>query len=410
LGPGFITGASDDDPTAIAAYTQAGAQFGYSQNWTALFTFPLMVTVQEMCGRIGLVTGKGLAGVLRQYYPKPMVYLAVFLLFVSNTINIGADLGIMAASGQLLVPLPFVVWLTVITVVTLLIEIFVSYKVYARYLKYLALTLLSYVAVAFLVQQDWREVISSIVVPTITWNKDYMLNLMAILGTNLSPYLFFWQADEEAEEEVEHGKIRSMGRGVPKITNKDVANMRSDTMLGMLFSNVVVLFIGITAASTLGKAGITSITTPAQAALALEPLAGKFTFMLFTLGILGSGLLAVPVLASSASYALSESFGWKEGLYRKFNQAHGFYGVIILATIVGLIVNIFRINPIQMLLYSAALNGILAPILLVFIMLICNNHQVVGERTNNRSTNLLGFLTIGVLSIFSVIYLVVTFL
>ncbi|MFA6476068.1 MAG: Nramp family divalent metal transporter [Candidatus Paceibacterota bacterium] len=394
LGPGFISGAADDDPTAIATYTQAGAQFGYSQLWTALFTFPFMVVIQEMCGRIGMVTGKGLAGVIRKYYSDWFLAGAVILLLVANTINIGADLGAMAAAGELLFDIPFIFWLIGFTVVILILEIFLSYRVYSYYLKYLTLTLLTYLAVAVLVNQDWSEVFKHTFFPSFIFTEAFFLSLIAILGTNISPYLFFWQAGEEVEEAVADGKLRIMGQGTPKVTKKDIWALKQDTTLGMLFSNIVVFSICLAAAGTLGKNGMISITTPAEAAKALEPLVGSWASILFALGIIGSGLLAVPVLSGSASYAISESFGWKEGFYRKLNKAHGFYGVITIATLVGLLVNFLSIPPFQMLIYAAAINGLLAPPLLILILLIANNKEIMGKYTNTWRSNLFGLAII----------------
>lgn len=403
LGPGFISGASDDDPTAIAAYTQAGARFGYSQLWTALFTFPFMTVIQEMCGRIGLITGKGLAGVIRTHYSRSFLYFAVFLLLIANTINIGADLGAMAASAQLILGIPFIFWLIIITVITLIMEIFVSYQVYVSVLKYFALTLVSYIAVAFIVHQDWNRILIATFIPFFSFDKAYLLSIAAILGTNISPYIFFWQAGEEVEEEVVHNRLRSMGRGIPKVYSKDLKNLKIDTFIGMLFSNIIIFFIGVTAASTLGKNGILNIETPAQAAAALRPLAGNFASILFTIGILGSGFLAVPVLAGSASYALSEAFGLKEGLYRKFTQAHGFYGIITISTLIGLLINFTPIKPFTMLVYAAALNAILAPPLLVFILFISNDKKIMGEHTNSWISNLMGILITIIMIVASVL-------
>jgi NRAMP (natural resistance-associated macrophage protein)-like metal ion transporter len=390
LGPGFISGAADDDPTAIATYTQAGAQFGYGQLWTALFTFPFMVVIQEMCGRIGMVTGKGLAGVIRKHYSDWFLAGAVILLLVANTINIGADLGAMAAAGELLFDVPFIFWLIGFTVVILILEIFLSYRVYSYYLKYLTLTLLTYLAVAILVNQDWGEVFKNTFFPSFIFSEAFFLSLIAILGTNISPYLFFWQAGEEVEEAVADGKLRIMGQGTPKVTKKDILALKQDTTLGMLFSNIVVFSICLAAAGTLGKNGLTSITTPAEAAKALEPLVGSWASVLFALGIIGSGLLAVPVLSGSASYAITESFGWKEGFYRRFSKAHGFYGVITVATLVGLLINFLSIPPFQMLIYAAAINGLLAPPLLILILFIANNKEVMGKYTNTWRSNLFG--------------------
>ncbi|MBI2463200.1 MAG: Nramp family divalent metal transporter [Candidatus Spechtbacteria bacterium] len=394
LGPGFISGAADDDPTGVAAHMQSGAQFGYGMLWTALFTLPFMVAIQEMCGRIGLVTGKGLAGVIKQTYSKSLLYVIVVLLLVSNTINIGADLGVMAASMQLLVPIPFAFLLFGIASFILFLEVVISYRIYAQFLKYSAILLLSYAGVAFAVKQDWTQIFFATIIPNIELNKSFLLGLLAILGTNMSPYLFFWQANEEVEEEVASNKLRMMGRGTPKINMGDVNAMNTDTKIGMIFSNIIVFFIMIAAASTLGQSSIASIETPAQAALALKPIAGNFASLLFAIGIIGSGLLAVPVLAGSASYALSESLGWKEGLYRNFKQAHGFYGVIIAAMLIGLLVNFLPISPFRMLIYSAALNAIIAPPILVLILLISNNKNIMGRFTNSATSNVLGIFII----------------
>ncbi len=405
LGPGFITGASDDDPSGIATYSQTGALFGFAQAWTALFSFPLMVAIQEMCGRIGLVSGKGLAGVIRLHYPKKVLYLTVFLLFLANTINIGADLGAMAASAQLVFGFPFVYWLIGMVVLTLVLEIFVSYKTYSKYLKYLALALLSYVVAAFTIKLDWKEVFASLIIPHIEFNKTYIFNIVAILGTTISPYLFFWQADEEVEEEVAHHKLRRMGAGQPRITPKDISRLRLDTVIGMLFSNLVMFFIIVTTGTTLFTHGITKINSASDAALALKPLAGDYAFLLFAVGIVATGLLALPILAGSASYAVSESFGWREGLYQKLNRAHGFYGVITIATLVGLLINFIGIDPIVALYYSAVINGIIAPPLIVMILLIANNKKIMGERTNSPFLNILGALTAFIMGLSAVILL-----
>lgn len=392
LGPGFITGAADDDPSGIATYSQTGVQFGYGQLWTALFSFPFMAAVQEMCGRIGMVTGNGLSGVIRKYYSRTVLKIAVSLLVIANTINIGADLGAMASASQLLFGLPFAVWLLLLTIFTLGMEIFVSYAKYARFLKYLTLSLFAYVFVAIIVKQDWHQIAVSTFIPSFVWNKTYLLNIMAILGTTISPYLFFWQANEEVEEEIEHHQIKALGVGKPKITSKDISGMRIDTMVGMFFSNLVMFFIIITAASTLRLQGITSVDTATQAAEALRPIAGDLTFFIFALGILGTGLLAVPILAGSAAYAVSEAAGWKAGLYQKLKNAKGFYGVIIMATIIGLAVNFFHIPPFKMLYYTAVFNGIVAPPLLLLILLISNNKKIMGKHTNGRLSNILGIL------------------
>ena len=398
LGPGFITGASDDDPSGIATYSQTGAIFGLTQLWTALFTFPLMTAVQEMCGRIGLVTGKGLSGVMKQHYSRPVVYICVFLLVVANTINIGANLGAMAASANLLVPIPSIIWLFIITFTILVLEIFVSYQTYAKFLKYLALSLLAYVATAFIVKVNWIEVIKATLIPRISLEMSYVINIVAIFGTTISPYLFFWQADEEVEEQIMRGRITSFGKGLPKVTKGDISNLRKDTMIGMFFSNIVMWFIIITTGTVLHVNG-TIIETPHDAAEALRPFAGDFAFVLFAAGIIGTGLLAVPVLSGSAAYAVSEALNLKTGLNLKFKKAYGFYGVIIVATLVGVLVNFLGIPSMKMLYYSAVINGLIAPVLLVMILLIANNKKIMNIRTNSRLQNILGVTTIVVMSV-----------
>ncbi len=391
LGPGFITGAADDDPSGIATYSQTGSIFGYTQLWTAPFALPFMIAVQEMCGRIGMVTGRGLSGVTRRHYSKKILYTAVTLLVVANAINIGADLGAMAAALTLVIPVNINVTLLYITLFTLALEILVPYPLYARFLKYLALSLLAYIAVAFLVTVDWAVVAQHTFVPHIELTKIYMLNIAALLGTTISPYLFFWQADEEVEEEISEGKIKAEGVGIPHVTKKDIGSMRLDTAVGMVFSNTITFFIILTAAATLGATGQT-IDTAAKAAEILRPLAGDFAFLLFTIGIVGTGLLAVPVLAGSAAYAVSEAVGWKTGLGRTFTKARPFYLIIIATTCTGLLVNFFSIPPMTMLYYAAAVNGVLAPPLLVLILLIGNNKKILGHRTNGWLSNLLGII------------------
>lgn len=394
LGPGFITGASDDDPSGIATYSQAGAIFGYGQLWTAPFTFPFMTAIQEMCGRIGLVTGRGLAGVIHRYYPKWVLFSAVLLLVGANTINIGTDLGVMAASVQVITGVPFAFLLLLMVTITLLLEIFVSYKTYVKFLKYLTFSLFAYIGTAFLVNNDWQEVFFSTIVPFFVPSKEYIMNIVAIFGTTISPYLFFWQSDEEVEEEVAHQKIRSFGAGVPRITPKDVANMRKDTIIGMFFSNLIMFFIILTAGATLHRYGLTDINTAQQAALALRPLAGEFAFLLFAFGIIGTGFLAVPILAGSAAYAISEVFGWSAGLYRKFRAAQGFYSIIVVATLIGFLINFIGINPIKALYYTAIINGLAAPFLIVVILFISNNKNIMGNRTNSWISNILGIIVV----------------
>ena len=405
IGPGFITGAADDDPSGIGTYSQTGALFGYQQLWLEPFTLPFMIAMQEMCGRIGLVSGRGLAAIIKKSYSKPLLYTVVSLLLIANTVNIGADLGAMASSVQLLLPVPFAVLLLLITAGTLLLVIFVSYPTYAQYLKYLTLTLLAYVAAVFFVKPDWHTVLQSTVIPHVEFSSQYVLNMAAYLGTTISPYLFFWQADEEVEEEVEAGKLRDMGRGRPKLAKSDIREMRIDTIFGMLFSNLISFFIVVTVAATLGAGNMHTIQTASDAAEALKPFAGDAAFLLFTLGILSTGLLAVPVLAGSAAYATAEAFNWNEGLSKRFRDAYGFYGIITIATIVGLAVNFLQIPTMTMLYYSAALNGLLAPPLMVVVLLLANNKKLLGHRTNGYLANTLGIIITVAMSICALAFL-----
>lgn len=395
MGPGIVTGAADDDPSGIATYSQTGAQFGYSQLWTALFSFPLMLIVQEMCGRIGMVTGEGLAGVIKKYYSKKILAVAVLLLFIANTINIGADLGAMAATSKLVLGGPFFFWLFVITVGTVLLQILVPYSSYAKFLKYLTFSLLAYIVTAFIVRQQWAQIMWSTFVPAFSFKKEYLLNIVAILGTTISPYLFFWQADQEVEEEIDHHKILGFGFGKPNVSKKDFKSLWMDTGIGMLFSNLIMFFIIVTAASTLGAHGITNVETATQAAEALRPIAGNYASLLFAIGIIGVGLLAVPILAGSASYAIAEAFGWKSGLSLTWKQAPAFYCVIILASTIGLFVNFLNIPPFKLLYYTAVVNGLIAPFLLVLILVVSNNKKIMGKHTNGIFSNALGgFITI----------------
>ncbi len=390
LGPGLITGASDDDPSGIGTYSQTGAQFGYGQLWTALFTFPLMTIIQEICARIGMQTGGGLADVLRKHYPKPILYACVSLLFVANAINLGADLGAMAASAQMLLGIPFIVWLVAITLLSVGLQVFVVYDQYAKVLRLLTLSLFVYFLVPFVSTMDWGQALRSTVIPSVQLNRDYALNLVAILGTTISPYLFFWQASQEVEEEIKQGKTKpQQRRGVSKVALKW---MRTDVTSGMLLSNVVTWFIIATTASTLFRNGVHDIDSATKAAEALKPVAGSAAYFLFAVGIIGTGLLAVPVLAGSGAYAIAEAFKLREGLYLKLKQAPGFYAVIILSFAMGFAMNLIGINPMQALYYTAILNGIVAPPLLVMIMLIGNNRKIMRDKVNGRVSNIIGWI------------------
>jgi NRAMP (natural resistance-associated macrophage protein)-like metal ion transporter len=392
IGPGFITGAADDDPSGIATYSQVGASFGYSQLWVVLFSYPLMTVIQEMCGRVGLVTGKGLAAVIKEQYSRKLLYLSVGLLVVANTINIGADLGAMAASLGLLVPVPFVVLLLLITAGTLFLEIYIPYASYVKFLKYLTLSLLAYVGTALLVVSDWSSVFRALVVPHIVFSREYLFTIAALLGTTISPYLFFWQTGEEIEEEIASGKMESMESSPAQVKPSDLSHMIVDTGLGMFFSQLVAFFIVTSVAATLGVYGVRTISTAADAALALQPIAGKFAFLLFALGIIGTGLLAVPILAGSAGFAVAEAFGWKEGLDKKFSDAKYFYMIIAAATIIGLLVNLLNIGAMSMLFYAAMFNGVLAPPLMIVVLLVANNKNIMGTHTNGLFSNIAGII------------------
>ncbi len=397
LGPGLITGASDDDPSGIGTYSQTGAAYGYGQLWTMLFTLPLMTGVQELCARIALQTGTGLAVNIRRHFPKPVLYFCVTLLFIANTVNLGADLGAMAAAGTLLLGIPFVIWLVAITVVSTALLVLFDYRRYARVLRFLTLSLLAYILVPFVSPMDWAQAARSTFIPTLSLDKHYMLNMVALLGTTISPYLFFWQADQEVEEEIEKGKTSERKRR--GVSRPELRWMRTDITSGMLISNVVAWFIIATTASTLSTHGVRTIASAPQAAQALKPVAGNFAYALFAVGIIGTGLLAVPILAGSAAYAVAEALKMREGLYLKVRQAPGFYAVIILSTAVGFAMNLMGIDPIQALYYSAVLNGLVAPPLLVIIMLLGNNHHIMKDKANGRVSNVLGWTTTALMTV-----------
>jgi len=385
LGPGVVTGAADDDPSGIATYTQAGAQFGLQLPWTMLFTYPLMTAVQEACARVGAVTGKGLAAIIRDNYSRKVLFPIVLLVVVANTFNIGADIGAMAASTQLLVPdIPFAVLAVGFALLMLILEIFVPYRTYVRILKWLALALFSYFITAFLVNVPWVEVLKATLVPHIEFNKDFLYMIVAIFGTTISPYLFFWQASNVVEDEISEHRLPQKG-GTPKISKRYIRRLRIDTVVGMLFSNVTAWFIIIVGAVVLGSNGITNINSAADAAKAIEPLvqgfpnAGYISKLIFTIGIVGIGLLSVPVLAGSSSYAIAETFNWKEGLFRRFKQARGFYMVIIAGTLIGLSFNFIGLDPIKALIYTAVFNGIAAVPLIYYIARISSRKDIMGD-------------------------------
>jgi len=407
LGPGLVTGAADDDPSGIATYSQQGAQTGFQLLWLALFTFPLMAVVQEMCARIGLATGRGLAGNIRINYPRWVMYSCAILLFVANTFNIGADIGAMAKGVQLFAPhFDFALLVIFFTFFMLLVQIYTPYEKYARYLKWLVLVLFSYIATGLIVGLNPATLLVHAIIPKIIFSKDQIILVTAILGTTISPYLFFWQTSHEVEEEILHGKT-SIRLRQETVTDKEIGGMRMDVWSGMFVSNLVMFFIVATCAAVLYAHGITNINSAADAALALKPLAGNQAFLLFGIGIIGTGLLAVPILAGSAAYTVSESFLWKQGLYRKLKDARAFYGIIIFAMLIGLALNFIGINPIKMLIYSAVVNGLVAPIILIPIVLMTSNKKIMKERTSHPIIAAVGWLVVllmvlsGIVTIYS---------
>lgn len=400
LGPGFITGAADDDPSGIATYSIAGAQFGYKLNWLAFFLVPFMYAVQEMCGRIGMVSGMGLAGCIRKYYPRKLLLFTILLLTIANTINIGANLGAMAASLQMVLNLPFFVWLIIITIFTVILEVFVSYDRYSRYLKWMGLTLLVYGLTAIVVKQDWISVVTHTIIPHIELNGLYLMTIVGFLGTTISPYLFFWQTAEEVEEQIRQGKIHEFDES-PSIIESEIKHMQKDTLIGMSFSNLISFFIVITAAATLYRNGITDIETPQQAAMALQPIAGDFAYILFTFGIIGIGLQSVPILAGGVAYSFAESFGFKEGLAKKLTEAKAFYATIAMATGFGALINIVGINAIKALYYTAIINGIIAVPLIAIIIKLANDERIVGKYKSNKRDRILAWMTFAFMGISS---------
>ncbi|MFI5161079.1 MAG: NRAMP family divalent metal transporter [Sphingobacteriales bacterium] len=395
LGPGLTTGAADDDPSGIATYSQTGAQFGYGQLWTALYMLPFMASVQEACARIGLVTGKGIAAVVKQHYSKAVLYSVVILVVVANTINIGADIGAMASAAELLIPVPFVILTLIITASILVLEIFTNYKVYSKILKWLALALLAYPITAFIVHQPWGTVLRATVVPHVELNFAFLFIITGVLGTTISPYMFFWEASQEVEEQQEKHPGE---KGKPVVTKLAIHRMRLDNNSGMIISEITTWCILLVGATVLHQSGVKDVKTAADAAKALEPLvhsfpnAGFLAKLIFSIGILGLGFLAVPVLSGSAAYAVSEAFNWKASLNLKLKHAHGFYGVITIATLIGLTINFVGIDPVKALVYAAVLNGVAAVPLLFLIIKISRNEKIMGENKSGiLSSGLLWF-------------------
>jgi NRAMP (natural resistance-associated macrophage protein)-like metal ion transporter len=393
LGPGLVTGASDDDPSGITTYSQAGAQFGLSTLWTALITFPLMAAVQEMCARIGMVTSKGLTGTLKEHYSKPILYLMLLFSFPAILMNIGANIAGMGAVGNMLFPSVNAGFFSVgFTVMLMGIFVFLPYRKFAALLKYLCVVLLVYLIVPFLYKQDFLSILKGTFIPNIAFTKEFVGILVAILGTTISPYLFFWQATMVSED-------RNLKRKKIIVDKMVLDDLKQDVNFGMLFSNVIMFFIILTSGTVLFNAGINKIDTVEQAALSLRPLAGDSAYLLFAIGIIGTGLLAIPVLCGCLSYIVSETFGWEKGLNKKFHQAKAFYSITIISLLLGLLMNYVGISPVQALLWSAILYGITAPVLILIILNIANNKEVMGEFKNNNKSNFLGYTAFTLMSV-----------
>lgn len=403
LGPGLVTGASDDDPSGIATYSQAGASFGLSTLWTALIAFPLMASIQQMCAKIGLVTSMGLTGTLKKNYPKPVLYVMLLFSFPAIIMNIGADIAGMGAVGNLLFPSIDATYFSVVFTIMLLgLIIYLPYQKIAASLKYLCVVLLVYLVVPFLYKQDWLAVLKATVIPTVQLNKEFISIIVGILGTTISPYLFFWQATMEVEE-MKHKKTHLLVNG--KIINE----MKQDVDFGMFFSGIVMYFIILTTGTVLFNGGIHQIDTVEQAAIALKPLAGDLAYLLFAVGVIGTGLLAIPVLSGSLSYIITETFGLEQGLDKKFHEAKAFYSVIAVSLILGLSLNYIGISPIKALIYTAILYGLTAPVLIGIILHICNNKKVMGSFTNNWKANLMGFLALIIMTSAAIILIFLQF-
>jgi NRAMP (natural resistance-associated macrophage protein)-like metal ion transporter len=398
VGPGFVTGVADDDPVSVTTYSIAGAVYGYALNFLNVFLTPMMIVVQEMCGRIGLLTGMGLAGTMKKYRSKRLMWFAIILLAIANTINIGADLGIMADSLNMVFGLPLYFWLLVLALFIILMEVLVSYKKYVVYLKWLGLSLLAYVVTALMVKQDWGAILNASFIPSIRLNMNFLMMMVAFLGAIISPYLFFWQTSEEVEEEIDEKIIRDFDQD-PDVGIARIRTMRIDTILGMIFSNLIGFFVLITTAATLHKNGITNIETIRQVALAFRPIAGNEAYLLLALGIVGIGLVSIPVLAGCVGYAVADGLDLKEGLSKKYHQARGFYRVLIIATVLGFLMNLLGLNPIKSLFYSAILNGVISVPLIAIIISLADDNKVVGRYKTPWWGKVIAWVTFGFMTL-----------
>ena len=405
LGPGLVTGAADDDPSGVGTYSQVGAQFGYGMGWTLIFGFPLLAAIQAICARIGATTGRGIAQNLRRHYSPVLLRVVVILLLIANVINLGADLGAMGAVVALLIPGPVLAFTVAFGVISVLLEVFLSYNSYARVLKWATLSLFAYVGVVLVAGVELGPMLKGLLVPQFTFDRDHAMALVAIFGTTISPYLFFWQAGQEVEEQ--HRRHIKPLHISPRDAGPELRRIRLDTLVGMGFSHIVALCIVIATAATLHESGVREIESAAQAAEALRPIAGDLAFALFAVGIIGTGLLAVPVLAGSAAYAVSETFGWTEGLNRKPKEAKAFYGVIVLATAGGIALNFIGIDPMKALYWAAVVNGLLAPPLMTVTMFIATNHKVMGKLVLSRRLKFVGWLATAVMWVIAAVFLLV---
>lgn len=393
IGPGLVTGASDDDPSGIATYSQAGAAYGLSTLWTSIVAFPLMASIQQMCARIGLVTSQGLTGTLKKHYPRPILYIMLLFSFPAIVMNIGADIAGMGAVGNLLFPAIDASFFSVFFTVLLIgLIIYLPYQKIAHILKYICIVMLVYFIVPFLYKQDFAEILKDTFIPTIKFDKDFLAIIVGILGTTISPYLFFWQASVEVEETKNKKKHLVVNKKIVHAMNKDVD-------FGMAVSGFVMYFIILTTGTVLFKGGVHQIDTVEQAAMALKPLAGNLAYLLFAIGIIGTGLIAIPVLSGSLSYIFTETFGWEQGLDKKFHEARGFYVIIAISLLLGLAMNYIGISPVKALIYTAILYGITAPVLIAIILHISNNKIIMGEFVNDKTTNILGFAALLIMAI-----------
>lgn len=411
LGPGLITGAADDDPSGIAVYAISGAKFGLAILWTAIVTLPFMIVVQRMAGQIGLISGKGLAGNIKKHYPAWLLFIITFLIVITNIINIGADISGMTAALNLLVPLPPILLSALISGVVITLLIFLSYRQIAKYLKWIAVVMFSYVIAAFLVAEPWEEILYRAFTPKLIFSKDYLSILVAIFGTTISPYLFFWQASEEVEEERLHRSIRALETGMipttqphgphrsEEVIKNEVGSMYRDVYYGMGFSNLIMFFIIALSASTLFKNGFVNVSNVEEIAQILKPIAGVYANLLFLIGITASGILAIPILAGSAAYALAEVFGWKDGFDNNFGRAKQFYVIIIAATLLGLLIPVLGIHPIKLLFDTAIIFGTISPLLILMVIHMANNPKIMGSYTSRRYSNMLAYILFAIMSL-----------